>query len=297
MRVAVTGASGFVGHALCEHLRQQGHTILRMVRSRSASSDNTCFWNPETREMDETGIGGAEAVVHLAGERIDGRWTSAKKRRIRDSRVAGTRFLCERLAALSKPPKVLVCASAIGLYGNDHGSDELSEDSPPGSEFLAEVVRDWEAAVEPLRGIETRIVQFRLGLVISPEGGALKKMLLPFQLGAGGRLGSGNQYWSWVSLRDVSRAFAHALTTESWSGAYNLTAPYPVTNLDLTLILGRVLHRPTWFPVPEFALKLIFGKMAEATLLSSLWVRPDRLYEAGFRFEHPELEATLLKLL
>ena len=296
MRVAVTGSSGLIGQALCERLRQEGHTVIRMVRTRFMQASDTCYWNPEIREIDSARLVETDAVVHLAGESVDGRWTSGKKSRIRESRVEATRFLCESLAAQSTPPKRLVCASAMGLYGN-RGSEELSEQSSPGRGFFAEVVQAWEAAVEPLQEIETRIVQFRTGLVVAPHGGALKKMLLPFRLGLGGKLGSGAQFWSWVSLRDVTRAFTQALTSESWSGAYNLTAPYPVTNVQFTQILGRVLHRPTLCPIPEFILKLIFGEMAEGTMLTSLRVLPDRLQASGFKFENPELEATLLTLL
>ena len=296
MRVAVTGSSGLIGQALCERLRQAGHTVIRMVRSPSAQAEDTCYWNPELREIDEPRLAEAEAVVQLAGESVDGRWTLEKQRRIRESRVAGTRFLCECLAAQPTPPKALVCASAIGLYGN-RGSEELTEPSGSGNGFLAEVVRDWEAAVEPLRNAETRIVQFRLGVVLDPSGGALAKMLLPFRMGLGGKLGSGAQFWSWVSLRDVTRAFAQALASEQWSGACNLTAPNPVTNLEFTRTLGRVLHRPTMFPVPEFALKLIFGEMAEGTILASLRVLPERLQTSGFTFEDSKLEPTLRALL
>jgi uncharacterized protein (TIGR01777 family) len=296
MRVAVTGSSGLIGQALCERLRQEGHTILRIVRTRSAQADDTCYWNPEIREIDAGRLADSDAVVHLAGESVDGRWTSGKKCCIRESRVEGTRFLCERLAAQSTPPKVLICASAMGIYGTC-GSEELSEQSDSGRGFLAGVVRDWEAAVEPLQETETRIVQFRTGLVVAPHGGALRKMLVPFRLGLGGKLGSGAQFWSWVSLWDVTRAFAQALTSGSWSGAYNLTAPYPVTNVQFTQILGRVLRRPTLFPVPEFILKLIFGEMAGGTMLASLRVLPDRLQASGFKFENPELEALLLTLL
>jgi hypothetical protein len=296
MRVAVTGSSGLIGQALCERLRQEGHTILRIVRTGSAQADDTCYWNPEIREIDAGRLADSDAVVHLAGESVDGRWTSGKKCRIRESRVEGTRFLCERLAAQSTPPKVLICASAMGIYGTC-GSEELSEQSDSGRGFLAGVVRDWEAAVEPLQETETRIVQFRTGLVVAPHGGALRKMLVPFRLGLGGKLGSGAQFWSWVSLWDVTRAFAQALTSGSWSGAYNLTAPYPVTNVQFTQILGRVLRRPTLFPVPEFILKLIFGEMAGGTMLASLRVLPDRLQASGFKFENPELEALLLTLL
>ena len=296
MRVAVTGSSGLIGQALCERLRQAGHTVIRMVRSPSAQAEDTCYWNPELREIDEPRLAEAEAVVQLAGESVDGRWTLEKQRRIRESRVAGTRFLCECLAAQPTPPKALVCASAIGLYGN-RGSEELTEPSGSGNGFLAEVVRDWEAAVEPLRNAETRIVQFRLGVVLDPSGGALAKMLLPFRMGLGGKLGSGAQFWSWVSLRDVTRAFTQALGSESWSGACNLTAPNPVTNLEFTRTLGRVLHRPTMFPVPEFALKLLFGEMAEGTILASLRVLPERLQTSGFTFEDSKLEPTLRALL
>jgi len=238
-----------------------------------------------------------DAVVHLAGENIAaGRWTERQKARIRDSRVKGTRLLCDLLARYSPPPKALVCASAVGYYG-DRGDEILKEESASGSDFLSDVCGEWEAATQTAveRGI--RVVNLRIGVVLSPLGGALAKMLTPFKLGAGGVIGSGRQYMSWIALDDAVRAFHFALTNQSLHGPVNAVAPNAVTNRDFTRTLGRVLSRPTVFPMPAFAARLAFGEMADALLLASTRVQPARLLAGGFTFRYPDLEGALRHLL
>ncbi len=223
-------------------------------------------------------------------------WTPAVKARIRDSRVNGTRLLCEALARLSNPPRVLVCASAIGYYG-DRGDEVLDEASSPGSGFLPEVCQEWEAATEPARAAGIRVVNLRFGVILSPSGGALAKMLTPFKLGAGGRIGDGRQWMSWIALDDVIDAIAYALNTESLAGPANCVAPQPVTNLEFTKTLGRVLHRPTIFPMPAVAARIAFGEMADALLLASARVLPKELSAAGYPFRYPQLEGALRHML
>jgi uncharacterized protein (TIGR01777 family) len=235
--------------------------------------------------------------VHLAGENIaKGRWNARKKARIRDSRVNGTRLLSEALTRLSKPPAVMVCASAIGYYG-DRGDEVLREESASGSGFLAEVCRQWEAAAEPARKRGIRVVHLRIGVVLSPEGGALAQMLFPFRMGLGGKLGSGRQYFSWIAIDDLVTVIAHALTNDTLQGPVNAVAPHPVTNLEFTRTLGRVLARPTLFPMPALAARLAFGEMADELLLSSARVEPTRLLATAYQFRHPQLEGALRHLL
>jgi uncharacterized protein (TIGR01777 family) len=304
MKVAITGASGLIGRALCEHLREQGHTVFRLVRSNRDLSPDTIYWNPELREIEAGPLAGMDAVVHLAGETVDGRWNISKKRRIRESRVEATRFLAEALVNLPKPPKALICASAIGYYGSQR-TEDLTEESPAGEGFLSEVVRGWEAAVEPLRksatsspdGAGVRLVHLRIGVVLDPEGGALAKLLLPFRLGLGGPLGRGRQFMSWISRRDVVAAFMEAIGNPEYSGVYNLVSPRPVSNQEFTRALASALRRPAFLPVPELALKLVFGEMAKETILTSLKVLPQRLLAAGFTFQDPELEPALQSLV
>jgi uncharacterized protein (TIGR01777 family) len=240
-----------------------------------------------------------DAVIHLAGENVGARWTAARKRRIRDSRIRGTRVLTEALARVRHRPRVLVSASAIGIYGN-RGDEVLTENSPPNEavpDFLMEVAEAWEAAADPARAAGIRVVHPRFGLVLTPAGGALGKMLLPFRLGLGGRLGSGDQWISWISIDDVVGAILHVLLAESFSGPVNLVAPEPVRNRDFTTILARVLSRPALLPVPAAALRLAMGEMATATLLSSIRVVPKRLLASGYRFQHLDLETALEAML
>jgi uncharacterized protein (TIGR01777 family) len=297
MNILVTGSTGLIGSALVPFLTTGGHRVVRLVRSKPKPGAAEVHWEPEAGNIDTAGLAGLDAVVHLAGENIAaGRWTSAQKARIRNSRVNGTRLLCESLARLAQPPKVLLCASAIGYYG-DRGQEILQEDSPPGSGFLAEVCCEWEAATAPAAQRGIRVAHLRNGLVLSPAGGALAKMLLPFRLGAGGILGSGKQYWSWITLDDVVGAIHHALITDTLQGPVNVVAPHAVTNREFTKTLGSVLARPTLFPVPAFAARLAFGEMADELLLASTRVEPKQLLATGYTFHYPELDGALRHLL
>lgn len=293
--IAVSGASGFVGAALVRSLGAQGANVKRLVRSQPRDPSADIVWNPAA-PIDPAALEGLDAVVHLAGESIASLWTVSKKTRIRESRVIGTRHLSTALAKCTKRPRVLVCASAIGFYGN-RGDEVLREDSPPGSGFLADVSREWEAAAQPARNAGIRVVHTRFGMVASPTGRALKQMLLPFKLGLGGRLGSGRQYMSWISLDDVVGAIEHALVTDSLAGPVNTVAPVSITNAEFTKTLGAVLHRPTIFPVPEFMLRTLLGEMAEEVLLCSQRVEPVRLLASGYKFKHPELKSALEEML
>jgi uncharacterized protein (TIGR01777 family) len=296
MHVVVSGSRGLVGSALVPFLTTGGHRVTRLVRGIAAGPDETA-WDPARGLIDASRLDGVDAVVHLAGENIAaGRWTPARKAEIRRSRVVGTRNLCEVLARLPHPPKVLVSASAIGLYG-DRGAEILTEESAAGTGFLAEVCREWEAAAEPAARVGIRVVNLRFGMVLSPTGGALKKMLLPFKLGMGGRIGSGEQFTSWIALDDVIGAIHHVLCEESVRGAVNAVAPDPVTNGEFTRTLARVLRRPTLLPVPAFAARLAFGEMADALLLAGARVMPARLQASGYRFRFPDLESALRHLL
>ncbi len=299
MHVLVSGSTGLVGSALVPALTAGGHRVTRLVRPRSTGAPpgaGTRPWDPAQGILNAADLEGVDAVVHLSGENIAGWWTAAKKRRIRDSRVGSTALLAETLARLAAPPRVLVCASAIGYYG-DRGAEELREGSGPGTGFLAEVCRAWEAATEPAARRGIRVVNTRFGIVLSAAGGPLAAMLVPFRLGLGGRIGSGAQYMSWIALADAAAALAHVLDSERLAGPVNLVAPGPVTNREFTATLGRVLGRPTLFPVPAFAARLALGEMAEELLLVSERGVPERLLAAGFAFRYPGLEAALRSAL
>lgn len=296
MNILVTGASGFIGSALASSLTAGGHSVRRLTRG-TPSREDEFRWDPQGGFVEPGALAGLDAVVHLAGETVDGRWTAAKKERILRSRVDGTRTLSNALAALEQRPRVLVCASAIGFYG-DRGDEELTEDSDSdqGQSFLAEVVRQWEAASRPAEEAGIRVVRLRFGIVLSPEGGALRRLLLPFRLGLGGRLGSGRQWVSWVSFDDVTGAIQHALGTEELAGAANAVAPNPVRNAELTKTLGRVLRRPAILPVPAPVLRVALGEFA-GELLSSARVLPCRLAETGYEFRDSELEPALRRMM
>lgn len=292
MKILVTGSTGLVGTALVPSLTNKGHEVIRAVRRQTQSAAEV-YWNPEEGTIDAAGLTGIDAAVHLAGESVaDGRWTEEKKRRIRDSRAVGTRLLSETLAKLNPQPRVVVSASAIGFYGN-RGAEVLSEDSSTGDGFLAEVTREWEAATQPAAQSGIRTVNLRIGVVLSPKGGALAKMLTPFKFGVGGKVGSGEQYMSWIALDDVVGIIEHALMNESLSGPVNTVTPNPVTNLEFTKTLGSVISRPTIFPIPAFGLRLAFGEMADETLLSSARVESQRLKQSGYNFLFPKLEDAL----
>jgi uncharacterized protein (TIGR01777 family) len=290
--VAVSGATGLIGSAVADELRAQGATVLRLTR-RPPRDSSEIAWDPQSGVGDPERLSGLSAVVHLAGENIAaGRWTAARKQRIRESRVVGTRSLCESLARASSPPPTLVCASAISYYG-DRGDEVLEESSPPGTGFLPEVCREWEAAADPARAAGIRVVNLRIGVVLSRRGGALAQMLLPFRLGLGGRVGPGTQYMSWISRPDAAGVVAHVLTHPNLSGPVNTVAPHPVTNAEFTRLLGKVLERWTIFPLPAFAARLALGQMADDLLLASARVVPRRLLESGYVFRYPTLEECL----
>ncbi len=295
MKIAITGASGLIGTALAKACQAGGHEVSRAVRT--VAGGTAVAWNPEVGLVEPGRWEGHDAVVHLAGENIAARrWDVHYKARIRASRVEATRRLCEGLAGLQKPPRVLACASAIGLYGN-RGDEILDESSPAGSGFLAEVCRQWEAAAEPARQAGLRVIHLRFGIVLSRHGGALARMLLPFRLGLGGPIGSGRQWMSWISLDDAVGAILHVLGAEAVQGPVNLVAPQPVANRDFARTLGRVLRRPTWLSLPAAVARLALGEMAEELLLASTRVTPRVLIDSGYRFRHSDLETALRELL
>ena len=293
MDVAVTGSHGFIGSALLPALTGEGHRPVRVVRSRAAGDDEL-GWDPEAGTIDAAGLEGIGAVVHLAGAGIgDKRWTDARKRLILESRTKGTGLLARTLAGLTHPPSVLVSASAIGYYGN-RGDEPLDEQSAPGHDFVAGVCVQWEAATAPAAEAGIRVVTTRSGVILGGDGGVFPRMLLPFRLGLGGRLASGRQYMSWVSISDEVGAILHALTDESLRGPVNLTGPTPVTNAEFTKTLGRVVHRPTAIPTPLLPLKARYGsELVQHLLVEGQRVLPKRLDEHGFRFAHPTLEEAL----
>ena len=295
MKVLISGSTGLVGSALVSELEEMGHAVVRMSRSRPSSED-TIRWDPDAGRIDVSRLEGVEVVVHLAGESIMGYWTQAKKRRIRESRVRGTRLLAESVAGLRSRPRVMVSISASGYYG-DRGNELLTEESGPGEGFLAGVCREWEAAADPAREAGIRVVHPRLGIVLSAKGGALGATLPIFRLGLGGRIGSGRQYWSWVAVEDVVGAIIHCLKTDSIEGPVNVAAPEAVTNAEYTRVLSRVLGRPALFPLPAFAARAVLGEMADELLLASARMEPAKLKESGYRFRYPELEGALRHLL
>ena len=304
MKILVTGSTGLIGHSLVPFLTTGGHSVTRLVRRATpqhggpnAAQEQTVRWDPVLGTIDHERLDGHDAVVHLAGENIAaGRWTQRQKKAIRESRLQGTRLVCDALVNLRLPPKVLLCASAVGFYG-DRGDEILDEKSLPGVGFLAELCRDWEAATETVRPRGIRVVNLRFGIVLSPAGGALQKMLLPFKLGLGGPIGSGRQFWSWIEIDDAVGAIYHAVNCDHLSGPVNAVAPNPSTNRDFTHTLGHVLRRPTVFPMPAFAARLALGEMANDLLLASARVVPRRLEETGYAFRYPQLEPALRHVL
>jgi uncharacterized protein len=297
MRVIVGGASGLIGSSLARLLRSEGHEVLRLVRGRPARDASEIAWDPDAARIDAAALEGADAAVNLAGATI-ARWpfTGAHRRRVLESRTRSAALLARALAQTPNAPRVLVSASAVGYYGN-RGDETLDEGSGPGSGFLAEVCRAWESANDPASQAGIRVVTTRFGIVLSPSGGALSVMKVPFQLGIGGRIGSGRQYMSWVAIEDAVRAIVHAIGSEDLSGGVNVTAPEPVTNAAFTRALGRALRRPTLFPLPAAVARLLLGKLADETLLTSQRVMPARLAASGFEFREPQLEPALLAAL
>lgn len=297
MKILVSGSHGLVGGALIKSLTNDGHEVSRLVRRERAFGSPEVEWHPDHGLIDAEHIEGLDAVVHLAGESIaSGRWTDDKKRSIRDSRVKGTQLLSKSLAQCSRPPAVFVSASAIGYYG-DRNDELLTEASAPGDDFLARVCVEWERATGPAAEKGIRTVNTRLGIILDAKGGALEKMLTPFRMGIGGRVGDGRQWMSWIALDDVVNALKFVIDDGSIKGPVNFVAPKPVTNAEFTKTLGRVLSRPTLFPVPAFGVRLAFGEMADALLLSSQKVEPGVLEDKGFLFYWPTLEPALRHLL
>ena len=285
MRIAITGASGFVGSAAAAHFAAAGHEVVRLARHPAAGPAS---W-------DLASAGRIDAMIHLAGENVARRWTAARSRAIAD-RGPATERVCRALANLTPRPNVLVCASAIGFYGN-RGDERLFEQSAPGTGLLADVTRAWEAATRPASDAGIRVINLRIGMVLDPSGGALGRMLLPFRLGRGGRLGNGKQWLSWITRRDLVAAMQFCIDHTELSGPVLAVAPSPVTNREFTRALGSALRRPAWIPVPAFALRLLFGRMADELLLSSLRAEPRQLVAAGFQFAHQELGPALAAML
>jgi len=292
MKVLITGASGLIGNAIRPALARAGHTSSALVRR--APLGNEVQWNP-THPLDPRSLESFDAIVHLAGKNISGRWSDKFKREVRESRVVGTRTLANAAAESFRAtgyPQVIVTASAVGYYGN-RGDEELTEESRPGSGFLAEVCEEWEAAATPAAEAGVRVVNLRIGVVLAKHGGALPAMLPAFRVGLGGPVGNGRQYWSWITLDDIVGAFLFALNDEKLHGPVNAVAPTAVRNSEFVRALGKVLHRPAFFPLPAFVVRTVFGEMGEALLLGSAFVRPAKLEAAGYVYRHPELGEAL----
>ena len=294
MKIAVSGASGFIGSALVPALAASGHDVIRLVR-RESSGPSEVSWDPAAGSLDPEGLGGVDAIVNLSGATIERRWTASRKREIIDSRVDTSSLLARTAAALEPRPAVFLCAGGAGVYG-DRGDEVLTEESSSGAGFLADVCRAWEAAADPARAAGIRVVNLRHGIVLARGGGALARLLTPFRLGVGGRIGSGTQWWTWVGMPDVVAAYTFALERDL-SGAVNLCAPNPVTNEQLTHALGRALRRPTVVPLPAFAARLAFGEMADELLLGGQRALPARLLDAGFEFTAPTIDERLAQAL
>lgn len=301
MKILVTGSTGLVGTALAKALAGDGHTVCRLMRPQSKATSGSkdgfdVAWNPETGELGGAGVG-PDAVVNLAGASIaGGRWTNKRKELLRTSRIDTTRALVHALAKMNARPRVLVSASAIGIYG-DRGDEVLTEESKPGTDFLAGLAREWEAEALKAEALGIRVVLARFGIILARHGGALAKMLLPFKLGAGGRLGSGKQWMSWITLEDVVGVIRFAIENNAVRDALNVVAPQHAQNSDFTKALAKALHRPALFPAPVFALRLALGEMAEALLLSSQRVTPEKLQQLGYSFLHSKLASALVAVL
>ncbi|MGH7466674.1 MAG: TIGR01777 family oxidoreductase [Longimicrobiales bacterium] len=295
MRIVVSGSSGLIGSALVAELGQAGHSVSRLVRSRTArvTTERLILWDPESGAIDAAALEAHDAAVHLAGESIFGLWTGSKKRAIRNSRMRGTTLLSRTLAGLQQPPRVLISASAIGYYGNRPAGEPVTESGSRGGGFLAEVVERWEECTAPARAAGIRVANPRFGLILSRDGGALAVMLPVFQAGLGGKLGSGSQIWSWITLSDVVGGIVHVVSNDTLFGPINFTAPEAVSNEVFTRVLARVLNRPTFLHVPAFVMRLVGQQMAEELLLSGVRAVPGKLLDSGYRFLHAELEPAL----
>jgi uncharacterized protein (TIGR01777 family) len=294
VKIAVSGASGLIGSALVRELEAAGHEVVRLVRGRPAGP-GAVAWDPDAGTIDVAALAGIDGAVHLSGATIGRRWSAARKAEIMESRVKSTHLIAETLASLDPSPSVLVCAGGIGIYG-DRADEILTEESDLGGGFLAEVGRAWESACEPARAAGIRVVNLRAGIVLAREDGALARLLTPFKLGLGGRVGSGKQWWSWVALDDVVGAIRYAVEGDI-TGPVNLVSPNPLTNAQFTKALGKALGRPTIFPFPALAAKALFGEMADEALLTGQRALPARLLDAGFTFEYPEIDSAFAHAL
>ncbi len=300
LRIAITGSTGLIGSSLVSFLLKEGHQITQISRKKELKGPKTpvILWNPDKGEIDIDALEGFDVIIHLAGANVGERWdVRDHKQAILDSRVNGTGLLCRTLASLKNKPKVLLSASAIGFYGNHDAEVILSEDSLPGDGFLADVCRKWETATKPASEANIRVVNLRFGVVLSKNGGALAKMWLPFQLGLGGVLGSGKQMMSWVALNEIPWIVLFLINSGHIYGPVNVVAPHPVTNADFTKTLGDVIHRPTFLPVPAFAVQLLFGEMGEVLLLGGSYVVAKRLQELGYKYQYPHLKEALIKAI
>jgi len=297
IKILMTGASGLLGSALIPFFTTGGHIVHTLVRRVPFPEKDESFWDPEKKKLDPSVFDGADAVIHLAGEHIgEGRWTDEKKRIIIESRTKGTSLIADTISKLSSPPPVLICASAIGYYGN-RGDKILTEDDQPGDDFISKVCSKWEKSAQATVDKGIRTVFMRIGIALSPAGGALSRLLLPFRAGLGGKIASGSQYMSWVGIDDVIGAFFHVLADNKIAGPVNVVSPNPVTNLEFTKTLGKVLARPAVFSIPAAAINLAFGEMGREVLLSSTRVMPQKLIESGYRFRNPDLSGALSHLL
>lgn len=297
MKILVSGSHGLIGEPLVNSLERGGHEVFRLIRREARPGAREIEWHPDRLIIDAPALEGCDVIINLAGDGIaDGRWSEEKKRRIRDSRVNGTRLLSEAMSKLARRPKTFICASAIGIYGH-RGDEVVDENSTPGKGFLADVCRAWEQATEPAEQAGIRVVKLRLGVVLTKDGGIMGSMLRPFKLGLGGKVGSGKQYLSWVAMEDAVAAANFILANEALRGAINVASPRPVTNEEFTKTLGRLLSRPTFMTMPAFAARLAFGEMADEMMLSSTRVEPKRLKEVGYQFEFTDLESALRHVL
>ncbi|MBA4493646.1 TIGR01777 family oxidoreductase [Paenactinomyces guangxiensis] len=299
MRIAITGATGLVGTELTEKLSEKGYEMTRVVRSLRPDDDpeKVVRWNPELNQIESGKLEGLEVVIHLAGENVSsGRWTKAKKKRILGSRVKGTSLLSQTLAGLKQPPKLLLSASGIA-YGHQPPDVKVDENSPRGQDFLSRVILEWEKATAPAQKAGIRVIHMRFGMVLSRKGGALAKMLPAFRMGVGGKIGDGKQMVSWVALEEVPLIVEHLIKEDSISGPVNMVGPQPVSNEEFTRQLGDALGRPAIFPLPAFAMRMIFGEMADALLLGGCHIIPRKLQESGYVFTYPDLKETLRHIL
>lgn len=296
MKVLIAGSSGLLGTAISSVLAATGCRTFKLKRTQTAESPTDILWDPSAGILNPMDIEGFDVIINLAGENILGRWTSEKKKRLLDSRISSTTLLVNTISKLNFPPELFISASAIGYYG-DRGDEWLVESSPAGEGFLPDVCKQWEDAAQNIKDTNVRCVIARIGMVLSSDGGALKNMLLPFKFGLGGKIGSGNQYMSWIAIDDLVGAFFHLIQHKGCQGIFNLTSAEPVTNKEFTQILGTVLHRPTVLPLPAFVVRLLFGELGQALFLSSTRVKPQRLLESGYQFIYPNLKEALENLI